>query len=110
MSRTDAGAAGNGDSDTPAIAGNGTFVAFESQATNLAPAQDADNGEDVYRRSLPSASTLLVDSGSGNIKSGNAEDPSIDDSGQRRRVRLDGDRVRSGRRRPDARTRTSRTS
>jgi hypothetical protein len=40
---------GNGLSDTPSINGNGGFVAFFSQATNLV----AGSGSHIYIRALP---------------------------------------------------------
>jgi hypothetical protein len=45
------GAKANGGSSLPVLSANGTFVAFESLASNLSPA-DADGSSDVYRREL----------------------------------------------------------
>ena len=53
------GAKGDNSSISPAISGDGRFVAFASHATNLVPAND-DAGSDVYVRDLQTNTTTLV--------------------------------------------------
>ncbi len=76
------GAVGNGASNTPAIAGDGSAVAFQSTSTNLA-AEDTDSGVDVYRRALTVSVTALVSVTFGGDKGQDSHSPSIDDSGWR---------------------------
>ena len=59
-----AGVKGNGDSFVDSIAGNGRYVTFTSQATNLDP-DDADTGRDTYVRDLLTSTTALVSRASG---------------------------------------------
>jgi Tol biopolymer transport system component len=81
-SRADgAGAVGNGYSWAPAIAGNGTAVVFESTANQFDNMQDPDAAADIYRRSLISNTTALVDVTAGGQKGTISTRPSIDDSG-----------------------------
>ncbi len=53
------GAKGDGESLSPAISGDGRFVAFGSTASNLDPA-DADAIPDIYVRDLQTGTTTLV--------------------------------------------------
>jgi hypothetical protein len=58
------GAKGNADSINPDVSDNGRFVAWDSRATNLDPA-DLDNSRDVYVRDLLTGTTELVSRASG---------------------------------------------
>jgi Tol biopolymer transport system component len=58
------GAKGDGMSLRATISGNGRFVAFESTASNLDPA-DTDTGQDVFVRDLATNTTTLVSRASG---------------------------------------------
>jgi hypothetical protein len=59
-----AGAKRDGGSRRPVIAGDGRFVAFDSLASNLDPA-DADRTLDVFVRDLQASTTILVSRASG---------------------------------------------
>jgi Tol biopolymer transport system component len=80
------GTAGNGPSRAPALAGDGSAVAFESDATNLVGTGDTDAEPDVYRRSLGGTvfdqQTHLVSVNAGGQKGSDSTSPSIDDSGE----------------------------
>ncbi|HSI81878.1 MAG TPA: hypothetical protein VK919_14640, partial [Solirubrobacterales bacterium] len=79
-----AGATGNQDSEDPASSANGRFIAFESLATNLSPA-DGDALYDIYVRDLRTNTTTLVSraSGAGGAKgNGESENPSISADGR----------------------------
>jgi Tol biopolymer transport system component len=54
-----AGAKGNAGSEAPTISADGRFVAFESVASNLDPA-DGDATDDVFVRDLEAGTTALV--------------------------------------------------
>ncbi len=54
------GTVGNAESNSPAIAGNGTAVAFVSSASNLEHRHDGDSQPDVYRRALAVGTTNHV--------------------------------------------------
>jgi Tol biopolymer transport system component len=83
VSRADGdGAVGNGPSEAPAIAGDGTAVAFESQANSFDPGSDADKDPDVYRRSLAGKVTVLVSETAGGDKGQTSQAPSIDTAGR----------------------------
>jgi Calx-beta domain/WD40-like Beta Propeller Repeat len=58
------GAVANAGSGNVAISANGRFVAFQSSASNLNPA-DSDNNEDVFVRDLQINTTTLVSRASG---------------------------------------------
>jgi len=76
------GAIGNNESFVPSISGNGLFIAFESEATNLDPAQVPNTFFEVFRRSLADNTTRLVSTRvDGTEAHGDAEAPVIDDSG-----------------------------
>jgi hypothetical protein len=53
------GEQGNGDSVYPSISGDGRFVAFQSQASNLVPG-DTNNASDIFVRDLVSGTTEVV--------------------------------------------------
>lgn len=78
-----AGADGDNSSREPSISAGGRYVAFESEAENLAA--DGDGESDVYVRDLVSDTTSLVslDSSDQNVTSGGASDVSISGNGQR---------------------------
>ena len=59
-----AGAPGSDESGTPSISDDGRFVAFESNAPNLA-APDSDTDSDVFIRDLVADTTTLVSRASG---------------------------------------------
>jgi hypothetical protein len=76
------GAIGDHDSFDPAISGNGLFVSFESQSTNLDPAQVANTFDEVFRRSLADNTTRLVSTRvDGTEAHGDSSESEIDDSG-----------------------------
>lgn len=54
-----AGAQGNGSGFSPAISDNGRYVAFESQASNLAPG-DTNNEIDIFLKDLRTGALTLV--------------------------------------------------
>src|SRR5262249_2293834 len=58
------GVKANNFTSTPAISAGGRFVAFESSASNLDPA-DHDIGDDLFRRDLQTNTTVLVSRASG---------------------------------------------
>lgn len=75
------GPVGNGSSQQPSISGNGSFIAFESAATNLSGA-DPDTRTDIYRRRLTGGSeTFLVSMNAAGVKARDAYGPSMDTSG-----------------------------
>ncbi|HVG74653.1 MAG TPA: hypothetical protein VM824_04680, partial [Thermoleophilaceae bacterium] len=81
-SRADgAGDVGNGNSRSPSIAGNGTSVAFESGATEFDHDHDSDTLPNVYRRSLTTGTTALVDMNAAGQKGNISTRPSLDDTG-----------------------------
>ena len=99
---------GNGSSDDPQIAGTpgaapGTaYIAFNSNATDLAGGGvDASDAESVYRRRLSLVSSTLVSRADG-VAGANADRRAhvggISDSASARRVQLGGDQPRAGRR------------
>jgi Tol biopolymer transport system component len=75
------GTVGNGASMRPAIAGNGSYVAFESTANQFDFDNDSDTQPDIYRRALAAGATQLVNIAADGTKGGPAEKPTIDDSG-----------------------------
>jgi hypothetical protein len=85
VSRADgAGPAGNHGSGKPAINADGTRVAFQSDATNVAT--DSPAGTDIFLRDLTAATTVLVsrgDGAAGALNDNAAFNPSIDASGTR---------------------------
>ena len=76
------GAIGDQESFSPAISGNGLFIAFESQSTNLDPAQVPNTFVEVFRRSLADNTTRLASTRADNTEAhGDAGTARIDDSG-----------------------------
>ena len=53
------GTEANGDSDDPRISGNGRYVVFESQATNLVTG-DINGRDDIFVHDLQTGQTTLV--------------------------------------------------
>jgi len=77
------GTAANGNSSDARISGDGTRVAFRSNATNLDGA-DSDTSADIYVRNLSADTTTLVSraTGAGGAKqNGTCNDPTLDDGG-----------------------------
>ena len=77
------GTAGNGDSSSPSISADGRYIAFESYASNLGP---ADNGTtpDVFVRDMRSGRVFLASRANGNGAAANAPsaNPSISADGR----------------------------
>lgn len=76
-------ATGNGNSERPAISGDGTRVAFESRASNLGDG-DLDSTIDVHRRTIGTQTTTLISraTGVGGAKgNGESTDAAISDDG-----------------------------
>jgi Tol biopolymer transport system component len=83
VSRASSGALANGDSTTAAISADGRWVAFESQASNLDPA-DVNAWIDIYVHDRLAGSTMLVSRAlSGQAGDGESADPSISADGRR---------------------------
>ncbi len=77
--------ANGANSDTPSISADGRYVAFQSNATNLDPA-DADVADDIFVRDLQENTTTLASraGGSSGEKGDNfSRKPSISDDGLR---------------------------
>ena len=75
-------AAATDDSTEPSISGNGRFVAFSSEATNLV-AGDGNGASDVFRHSLAGGTTDLVSTATGGGPgNGDSLDPAISDDGR----------------------------
>jgi hypothetical protein len=75
------GDVGNETSSDPALAGDGSAVAFESSAFNLAPTIDSNGDTDVYVRSLTGNTTSIVDAVGTTKANSFASQPAIDDNG-----------------------------
>ena len=78
------GAAGNGDSLRPRISAGGRYVAFESRASNLSPA-DRDRRTHVYVRDLGRARTVLASRAGGRrgaVASAHATGASVSSDGR----------------------------
>jgi Tol biopolymer transport system component len=77
------GAAGSGDSSNPSISADGRYVAFESYASNLGP---ADNGTipDVFVRDMRSGRVFLASRAAdgGPVANAPSADPAISDDGR----------------------------
>jgi Tol biopolymer transport system component len=66
----------------PSISGNGSIVAYQSNATNLRPTQDLNTFTDVYIYSAADSDTLLVSYGyNGDTPNGNSQTPAISRDG-----------------------------
>ena len=84
VSRSTTGTAGNGDSISPSISGDGRYVAFASAATNLLPpGQDTNSSWDVFVRDRLTGITARasVDEAGGN-SDGHSTSPSISADGR----------------------------
>jgi Tol biopolymer transport system component len=75
------GTLGNDASFNSAISGDGSVVAFDSDASNLLAADLPDHTIHVYRRSLSQATNSLVDQVGGTRSDRGAAFPSINDDG-----------------------------
>jgi Tol biopolymer transport system component len=77
------GAAGNGDSSNPSVSADGRYVAFESYASNLGPA-DNSTLPDVFVRDLRSGRVFLASRGADGGPAANAPsaDPAISGDGR----------------------------
>ena len=76
-----AGVKGNSNAGSARISGDGSAVAFQTSANNLA-AGDPDAGLDVYRRTLGTSSTALVSlTGAATKGNGDSTEPTISDNG-----------------------------
>jgi Tol biopolymer transport system component len=77
------GAAGNGDSSNPSISADGRYVAFESYASNLGPA-DSSTLPDVFVRDLRSGRVFLASRSANGGPAANAPsaDPAISGDGR----------------------------
>jgi Tol biopolymer transport system component len=82
------GTAGGGDSSNPSISADGRYVAFESYASNLGP---ADNGTfpDIFVRDLRSGRVFLASRGTNNGAAANAPSANPSISGDGRYVAFD---------------------
>ena len=77
------GAAANGNSDDPTISDDGRFVAFSSEAGNLA-AQDTNSFRDIYVRDLQTGDTILISAVGGGTPvtaDGSSTEPAISGDG-----------------------------
>src|SRR5260221_379421 len=75
-------ALGNGSSDEPAISGDGRYVAFTSDATNLVPG-DTNGWPDIFVRNRSSGTTRRVSLDSGGVQgNGLSGVPSISSLGR----------------------------
>ena len=82
VSITPSGAPGNGDSVRPFVSGNGGFVAFRSQASDLI-AGDTNGRWDIFVRDLTNGTTERVSIASDGAESNhNSFDPSLSDDGR----------------------------
>lgn len=77
------GVAGNGISTDAAISGDGRFIVFTSNASDLV-ANDTNSASDIFLRDLQSATTLLVSMNSSGNGPGNSSSysPTISDDGR----------------------------
>ncbi len=77
---TSAGGAGNGNSLSPGISGNGRYVVFQSAASNMHPG-DTDTATDIFVRDLVAGTTTWV-SNVPPLANFEARDPAISDDGE----------------------------
>lgn len=75
------GAAGAGDSSNPSISADGRYVAFESYASNLGPA-DNSTFPDVFVRDMRSGRVFLASRGSGGVANALSSNPAISPDGR----------------------------
>ncbi len=76
-----AGAEANGFSDQPALSSDGRFVAFLSEATNLAPGNDDPGSWDIFVRGLAGGTERVSVGLGGAPANGDSEDPAISGNG-----------------------------
>jgi len=82
VSVTPSGTPGNGDSLRPFVSGNGDFVAFRSQASDLVPG-DTNGRWDIFVRDLTTETTERVSIASDGAESNhNSFEPSLSDDGR----------------------------
>jgi Tol biopolymer transport system component len=82
-SATAAGVKGNGNSETPALSGNGNRVAFASLALNLSPL-DPDATKDIYVKNVVTGELKLVSTSDTGVKgNGDSFAPRISGDGKR---------------------------
>ncbi|NOS81893.1 MAG: hypothetical protein HOP32_09975 [Nitrospira sp.] len=77
VSRDTMGNAGNGASSEATISGNGQFVAFTSQATNLASLVGGSGSQIFLRDTIGNATTLVSRDTTGNAGNGASSHPTI---------------------------------
>ncbi|HEX6688327.1 MAG TPA: hypothetical protein VF085_06640 [Solirubrobacterales bacterium] len=82
------GTAGSGDSSNPSISADGRYVAFESYASNLGPADDSTI-PDAFVRDMRSGRVFLVSRGTGGGPAANAPSANPAISGDGRYVAFD---------------------
>jgi len=83
VSEATSGAQGNGPSMNPAISGNGRFIAFETEATNLSVKLDRNGNQDVYVHDrLRGTTNRVTINNDGKQADGYSFDPSISDDGR----------------------------
>jgi Tol biopolymer transport system component len=82
------GAAGSGDSSSPSISADGRYVAFESYASNLGPA-DNSTQPDVFVRDMRSGHVFLASRADGNGAAANAPSANPAITGDGRYVAFD---------------------
>jgi Tol biopolymer transport system component len=83
VSESTSGAQANGPSGDPAISGNGRFIAFETEATNLSVKLDRNGYQDIYVHDRFNGTTNRVTiNNDGRQADGFSHDPSISDDGR----------------------------
>jgi hypothetical protein len=84
ISANEEGVQGNAASSQPSISANGQFVAFQSDATNLVPGQDANEYSDIFVRDLDRGVVTLMSVSSGGAQgNGDSTRPSVTSDGER---------------------------
>ncbi|MCU1364953.1 MAG: hypothetical protein JWN39_592 [Ilumatobacteraceae bacterium] len=74
---------GNGDSTAPAVSGDGRYVAFASDATNLLSGADGNGKTDVFLRDRQSGTTTRLSVSTGGVAgNGNSDSPAISFDGK----------------------------
>ncbi len=88
ISVSSAGAQANGWSNSPSISGDGRYVVFTSQATNLV-AGDTNGSVDLFLHDTLDASTIRISMGTGGAEAnGGSEAPRFSSDGALHRVRV----------------------
>ncbi|HVU35118.1 MAG TPA: Ig-like domain-containing protein [Opitutaceae bacterium] len=82
VSQSTAGVAGNASSMQPVVSGDGNYVAFASDATNLV-GNDTNAARDIFLRNVPLATTTRINVGPGGIEAtgGSSHSPAINQDG-----------------------------